>query len=131
MFNLLMKSNRRRAKRRGFTLVELIIVIVILGILAGVAALSFTNVTQSSKDGVAKANLRALKSACQVYAVNNNGALPSAFADLDNYIDDALKTEIATPANGHTYALDSSTAGQVKLSVTGGGLTTPYELIVK
>lgn len=83
MLNLFTQAQKKRAKRRGFTLIELVIVIVILGILAGVAALSFTNVTKSSRDGVAKANLRAIKSALQMYQVEHGGKFPNITAKTD------------------------------------------------
>lgn len=144
MFNLFMKSNKKRAKRRGFTLIELVIVIVILGVLAGVAALSFQNVTKSSKEGVAKANLRALKSAVQVYQVDHNGELPAA-ADysitpagssaavtikgvkpIAKYVEDATLT---SPV-GYTYSMTSTGTApnvtEVVLKVTDGASTEPF-----
>ncbi len=49
-------------KKNGFTLVELIIVIVIAGILAAVAISRYINLTRNASDGVAKGVLGALRS---------------------------------------------------------------------
>lgn len=80
MFEFFAKRMRSERKR-GFTLVELVIVVLILGILVGIAALSFSNVTASSKDTVAIANARAIKSAVQLSLIEN-GTLPSAAGDV-------------------------------------------------
>lgn len=132
MYNLFAQANKKRAKRRGFTLIELVIVIVILGVLAGVAALSFQNVTKSSREGVAKANLRALKSAVQVYQVDHNGQLPPAenatiggknivgVKNIAKYVEDGVLTNPA----GYTYSMTATGTGtsvtQVVLKVTDG-----------
>ncbi len=130
---------QKNKKRKGFTLIELVIVIVILGILAGVAALSFTDVTQSSKDGVAKANLRAMKSAVTVYQSSHKGALPAAAggsqgggANSATYVGmanltDLLEDDAYTNPVGYTYtytytAATATTPESASLSVTGGGL---------
>ncbi|MDO4772525.1 MAG: prepilin-type N-terminal cleavage/methylation domain-containing protein [Bacillota bacterium] len=84
---------REIKRRKGFTLIELVIVIVIIGVLAGIAALSYANVTQSSQDGVAKANLRAMKSSVMVYQADNAGKFPPATDTLP-----AGFTEPAVPA---------------------------------
>lgn len=124
MYNLFVQASKKKAKRRGFTLIELVIVIVILGVLAGVAALSFQNVTQSAKDGVAKSNLRAIKSACQVFQTDNNGLLPDAATKIEKYLDEELKKAWGNPTGAeYTYSLTPEKANnKITIKVIGGGL---------
>lgn len=122
-------------KRKGFTLIELVIVIVIIGVLAGIAALSYANVTQSSKDGVAKSNLRAIKSAVTVYQADHQGLLPkpvgniagtantAAAKGIDNFKDYLDKDVYEKPGNGYTYEVKNGSGG-LELTVVGGGLGT-------
>ncbi len=53
-------------KSKGFTLVELIIVIVIIGILAAVSVVGYTNQTSKARDTVRKSDLRQIFKALQV-----------------------------------------------------------------
>lgn len=127
MYNLFVQASKKKAKRRGFTLIELVIVIVILGVLAGVAALSFQNVTQSAKDGVAKSNLRAIKSACQVFQTDNNGLLPDAATKIEKYLDEELKKAWGNPTGAeYTYSLTPDKPNnKITIKVIGGGLPSP------
>ena len=71
--------NVRRASQAGFTLVELIIVIVIVGILAAVAIPKLSDTSAAAHKGVATATLGALKSAwSSAYAINQGKTLPTA-----------------------------------------------------
>lgn len=56
---------------RGFTLVELMIIVGILGILAAIVMPEFQGHTQQAKEAAAKDNLRILRTAIERYAVDN------------------------------------------------------------
>jgi general secretion pathway protein G len=62
--------------RKGFTLVELLIVVVILGILAAVVVPQFTNATGEASAGNLKAQLSTLQKQIELYAARNSGVYP-------------------------------------------------------
>src|SRR5213075_410211 len=62
--------------RRGFTLIELMIVVAIIGILAAIAIPKFADLIRKSNEGSTKGNLGALKGALAVYYGENEGAYP-------------------------------------------------------
>ena len=73
-------------RRKGFTLVELVVVILILGILAGVAAPKMLNTSAKATDNGIKQTLAIVRDAIELYQANN-GALPACNAtDGANFI---------------------------------------------
>jgi len=60
-------------KKKGFTLVELMIVIVIIGILAAIAIPKFADMVDKSKEGATKGQLTSLRSALNIYYSDNEG----------------------------------------------------------
>ena len=71
-----MSHNSMSRRTRGFTLVEILIVVIILGILATVVVAQFTNVRGGTADTALKDNLRWMRSAIQLYQVEH-GRLPT------------------------------------------------------
>ncbi len=61
----------------GFTLIELVVVILILGILAGVAAPKLFNTSAKATDNSARATLTIIRNAIELYAAENGGLPPT------------------------------------------------------
>jgi len=72
--------NNRWNKRlsRGFTLIEILIVVIILGILAAIVIPQFTNATTSSKTSGVQTTAQSLRGAVQLYYYQHNDTLPPA-----------------------------------------------------
>lgn len=71
----LSKKNLNNKKSKGFTIVELLVVIVVIGILASVTAISYTGVTQKAKVASLQANLNEAATQIKLFNVEN-GAYP-------------------------------------------------------
>lgn len=65
----------KKTLRNGFTLIELVVVIMILGILAGVAAPKLLSVSGDAKDNGLKQTLSIIRDAIELYAAEH-GSLP-------------------------------------------------------
>jgi len=66
-----------KKNQKGFTLIELMIVVAIIGILAAVAIPKFAEMMERSRDGATKGNIGALKSAVSIYYGDHEGTYPS------------------------------------------------------
>ena len=66
----------------GFTLIELMIVVAIIGILAAIAIPKFASLIRKSHEGATKGNLGALRSAVTVFYADNEGNWPSNLTSL-------------------------------------------------
>lgn len=114
-----LKSMRRlAASSRAFTLIELLIVILILGVLIAVAAPSFLGQTEKAHDSVAKQNLalayRAAKAA--TITVVDQGAWGSASALAAEI--GASEPALVTEADDNGYAQD-----EIDVAIDGSELT--------
>ena len=73
---------RSSRKHRGFTLIEILIVVVILGILAAIVIPQFTNASQEATASSIRSQLQTLRGQIELFRVRNGGDLPADFADL-------------------------------------------------
>ena len=119
------------ANQRGFTLIELMIVVAIIGILSAIAIPLYANVQARARVAKAQADARALASALSIYAAHM-GVVAPALTDLtavatngQNQTAGPFMASIPNPPSGwqaYSYA-PNSTAGTFNISATGDGST--------
>ncbi len=64
--------------RKGFTLVEILIVVIILGILAAIVIPQFTNASEEARLSSLKSNLQSIRAQLQLYRMKNDAFPPAA-----------------------------------------------------
>ena len=74
-------SALRRSCRRGFTLVEILIVVIILGILAAIVIPQFTNASSDARNSSLASTLQTLRSQIELYKLQHGDTLPNLVTD--------------------------------------------------
>ena len=108
----------------GFTLIEVLVVVLIIGILATIALPSFLNQTTKSKDAAAEALAQSAQIAAEAYATDNNGSYAGLTAGILYQYDATIQT---APGSGSAYILPVTNATATGYTVTAaseGGTST-------
>lgn len=113
---------------RGFTLVELLVVMLILGILAAVAVPAFFSQRDKARDAEAKAQVSTAQLAAETYATDNDGAYSGATAAALAQIEETLNNGALTvlAAGARTYRLRSVSRSGSVFEVDRGAGGTAY-----
>ena len=69
-------------KQQGFTLVEILIVVVILGILAAIVIPQFTNASEAARASNLVSQLQSIRSQLELYQLQHNGLYPGGAVGL-------------------------------------------------
>ena len=124
-------TRRSPSCERGFTLVELMVVVAVIGVLATIAIPLYVNMQARGRVAKAQADSRTLASAVSVYGAHM-GRIPSTLAQLTSVTTNALgqpggpfMAQVPTaPGGWSTYNYSANvTAGTFTISTSGDGTT--------
>ncbi|NLN77181.1 MAG: prepilin-type N-terminal cleavage/methylation domain-containing protein [Armatimonadetes bacterium] len=137
MVTILNKAGQK-LRRRGFTLVELLVVIVVLAVLAAIVLPKFMDSSARSKESALKSDLKLARTAISLFHADT-GKYPQSVQDLVESDKSKVKDQngatvsatdwhgpyldsvIIDPVSGNELVYDNNT-GKITSSATGNGL---------
>jgi general secretion pathway protein G len=112
-------EGKKQKKRAGFTLVELVVVVVVIGILAAIAAPKFMNISKDATDNAGRQSLIAVRDAIENFAAQNDGVYPGSGGTDEGVVKTAIASYLRGPFP--TCPIKDSDRDRSGIEVVAGG----------
>lgn len=111
-------NHLKKSHQQGFTIVELLIVIIVIAILAALVIAAYNGIQQMARDNERQTDMRTLAQEWTMYNQKNNGALPNCNGFIHS---DAASAFVASIMKIDTKLLQSP--GQTSMTFVDGNAT--------
>ena len=110
---------RLNLRKDGYTLIEILIVVMIIGILLAIAVPSMFNASERARANACRANLRQIQAAKEQWAMANNQG-PTATPAWDDLVPNFIQQQPSCPSGG-TYTIGNMSTNPT-CNITGHSL---------
>lgn len=115
-------NKTKRSSENGFSLIELLIVVVIIGIVAALAVPAFQKATRAAENGSVFSSMRTIASTQANYYSQNNRF--GRITEINNILGSSLGTNAGNEVNRNKYVLSMTPAAPTDVELRDGYIVT-------
>ena len=114
-----MRTSHSSRTRRAFTLIEILIVVVILGILAAIVIPQFTDASQEAMESSVKSQLQTVRSQIELYNVQNPATAYNSATAFATFWDPLVQNDYLMTAPKNPFQNSATAVGAAAAAGTG------------